>query len=152
VVYFWDFGVTSSSSDTSTAMNPEYTYSIIGTYTVKLIVYSANGNDTITKTINVINNNQGVAEIKNAIAAMSLYPNPSNGEVNLDFTLNQSSTIVVRIMEISGKKVMVKENNEILNDGNHHVGFDASALTNGIYFVSIHTENGTKTKRLIIAK
>jgi PKD repeat protein len=53
--YLWDFGEPSSgSANTSTLANPIHTYSIMGTYSVSLILYSpAAGNDTLTKIINI---------------------------------------------------------------------------------------------------
>ncbi|MCB9449156.1 MAG: T9SS type A sorting domain-containing protein [Flavobacteriales bacterium] len=49
--YLWDFGDPSSTSDQSTSTNPTYAYPAIGTYSVSLIAYSAQGdacNDTLT--------------------------------------------------------------------------------------------------------
>ncbi len=53
--YFWDFGDASSTTDTSTAMNPTYSYPASGTYTTKL-VYGTNVGcrDSITKTVTVL--------------------------------------------------------------------------------------------------
>jgi len=42
----WDFG----DGNTSTAQNPQHTYTINGTYTVELTVTNAHGNDTYTET------------------------------------------------------------------------------------------------------
>lgn len=38
VTVFWDFGVPNSTTDTSTQLNPTYTYADTGTYTITLIV------------------------------------------------------------------------------------------------------------------
>ena len=53
--YFWDFGDASSTTDTSTAMNPRYSYTASGTYTTKL-VYGINSGcrDSITKSVTVL--------------------------------------------------------------------------------------------------
>lgn len=49
--YFWDFGVPGA---TSTAQNPNYTYSIPGLYTITLIVTNCVGSDTITGRVQVL--------------------------------------------------------------------------------------------------
>jgi len=53
--YLWDFGVSSSSTDTSTAANPKYTYPVAGTYTVKLTVTSNKGCTTDTVKSIIVN-------------------------------------------------------------------------------------------------
>ncbi len=49
--YFWDFGVPGA---TSTAQNPNYTYSIPGLYTITLIVTNCAGSDTIIGRVEVL--------------------------------------------------------------------------------------------------
>jgi len=52
--YLWDFGVTTSTTDTSTAQNPNFTYTQPGNYTVTLIVSSGGGcYDTATSLVTV---------------------------------------------------------------------------------------------------
>jgi gliding motility-associated-like protein len=56
VIYDWDFGDPNTTSDTSSLMNPNYTYLDTGTYTVTLIAYSPANigcNDTNTITVTV---------------------------------------------------------------------------------------------------
>jgi PKD repeat protein len=51
-IYFWDFGVDSISTDTSSLKNPTYTYPDTGTYTVMLIVNPGYGcSDTAYQTV-----------------------------------------------------------------------------------------------------
>ncbi|MCI5057620.1 MAG: PKD domain-containing protein, partial [Flavobacteriales bacterium] len=50
----WDFGVSGSSTDTSSITNPNYLYGAIGQYPVTLVAYSTNGCvDTLIKTIEI---------------------------------------------------------------------------------------------------
>lgn len=69
--YFWDFGVTGSSADTSSLASPSFTYSANGTYTVTLIARSKCGNSV--KTMNIVVND------------VSILP-------AVDFTYTQSTT------------------------------------------------------------
>jgi len=41
--WFWDFGVTTATNDTSSVQNPSWTYAALGVYTVSLIVTSESG-------------------------------------------------------------------------------------------------------------
>jgi gliding motility-associated-like protein len=52
--YLWDFGVTTTTQDTSTQATPTYTYSDTGTYTVKLRVNNTAGcSDSATSSVKV---------------------------------------------------------------------------------------------------
>lgn len=52
--YFWDFGDPGSTTDTSSAYNPTYTYTLVGTYTATLIVNPGSRcSDTTTEVFQV---------------------------------------------------------------------------------------------------
>ncbi|MBK7215000.1 MAG: PKD domain-containing protein [Bacteroidales bacterium] len=52
--WFWDFGVTTATNDTSSQQNPSWTYSALGVYTVNLIVTSQSGcQDTVGVSVQV---------------------------------------------------------------------------------------------------
>lgn len=71
----------------------------------------------------------------------TLYPNPTNGILKLDFAENNIQKI--KIYDITGKTVFEKvniEQNEI---------FDLSGFANGIYIVILQTENESLSSRII---
>jgi len=49
--YFWDFGVTGVTTDTSSLTTPTFTYPDTGTYTITLIAYNTTGSGSCTDTI-----------------------------------------------------------------------------------------------------
>ena len=49
--YFWDFGVASSTADTSSSASPSFTFPANGTYMVTLIARSKCGNSVVTKEV-----------------------------------------------------------------------------------------------------
>jgi len=55
--WFWDFGdPASGTNDTSSLQNPTHVFSVVGNYSVNLIIKTNNGcGDTITKSVNVQN-------------------------------------------------------------------------------------------------
>ncbi len=75
----------------------------------------------------------------------TLLPNPSNGQINI---FNSSAEIgQIRITEISGKVVLLKD----FNEGQHFVSLDCSILTKGIYFVEITSQQTrTETIKLVL--
>lgn len=54
ISWFWDFGVTTATNDTSSVQNPTWTYAALGVYNVSLIVTTENGcQDTVQVAIQV---------------------------------------------------------------------------------------------------
>lgn len=66
--YFWDFGVTSSNSDTSLLAEPTFTYPDTGTYVVRLIVNKgSNCPDSITRLVKIYPEFQADFDFKGAL-------------------------------------------------------------------------------------
>ncbi|MFN5886325.1 MAG: T9SS type A sorting domain-containing protein, partial [Bacteroidota bacterium] len=107
------------------------------------------GRDSITKTVNVIATS--VEEKTSGIANMTLFPNPTDNEVNLLFNTTAQTSLVVTVIDLTGKILKHVENAQFLA-GNHVISFNTTELASGMYFVRMETENGIKTMRLVVAK
>lgn len=70
---------------------------------------------------------------------ISLYPNPTSGIINIVVSNNQSFNKII-INNVLGQTIMTFGNTTIL---------DISALTKGTYFVTVETESGEETQRII---
>lgn len=85
-----------------------------------------------------LNNNLRQQEEK-----LSIYPNPSKGEFNLQFEEAESGTI--KIYDIHSRlireEVLVKTGSILLNLSNE---------ANGVYFIELNTPNGMQTKKIIV--
>ncbi|MES2380352.1 MAG: T9SS type A sorting domain-containing protein [Bacteroidota bacterium] len=73
---------------------------------------------------------------------LKLYPNPTNGKVNIEFSNNILRNI--EIIDLSGKTMKELVSSQTMNS------VDVSDLKQGIYFVKAYTDNGTSTQKLII--
>lgn len=71
-------------------------------------------------------------------------PNPSNGVFDVK-TAKNAKLVSVEIHDATGRKVF-----ENLNPKNTR--FDVAKLTNGVYLVTVKTDKGTETQKLIIKK
>ena len=78
---------------------------------------------------------------------ISLFPNPSNGNmyINSPKSLN---TYEIKAIDIMGRCVFI----ETLNQVGNQAQLDLSALNNGVYFLSISSENGNFIEKVIIQK
>jgi PKD repeat protein len=128
--YIWDFG---DGSATSTDVNPTHDFPLGGVYTVTLIAESPCDSDTMVFEIAVI----GLNELEQEIELASF----GNGQ----FELTTESVINdVIVQDASGKLL---EAQVALNGLKADV--DISTLPSGIYFVSVSTDKGRSTLKLL---
>ena len=89
----------------------------------------------------------------NNVEAISLnaYPNPANNNVNISFSINQSSTVSVSVVSVTGD-VVYNNNLGSITSGSYNENINASQLANGVYFYTLTVNGNVTTKKLIISK
>lgn len=81
------------------------------------------------------------------------YPNPFSINTNISFKLEKASKISVLIYDAKGKEINILIKDEFLSDGLHNFGFNASSLTNGIYYYKLESDNNfAQIKKMCIIK
>lgn len=80
--------------------------------------------------------------------AFSLYPNPTSGNIKIEFTLDHSSQVGFEIYNAQGVRVRTVELKKYTT-GHHLTNIDASELSDGIYLVRFTMDSKQFTKRLI---
>lgn len=80
---------------------------------------------------------------------MEIYPNPVQNTVTLDFDLEKSTDVIVRIVNINGQTVLDKQYGVTKKE---RTELNVSHLSNGTYLMQILTADGVKTKQFTIAK
>jgi hypothetical protein len=126
-------GVTGASFDPTTGG--------LGSDLITYTFTDTNGCNTATTTTVDVNACVGINEQIVSNGA-SIYPNPTNGEVQINVNANSTVTIFNAL----GESVAELQ----LTEGNHAV--DLNDLAEGIYFVRTQNANGISTQRLIINK
>ncbi len=79
---------------------------------------------------------------------LNIFPNPSNGIINIKFSSTSNSDAVIRIFDINGKVVYTLPNIK-LNKGENNFSID-NKLTNGIYLLNIRTLNKLFSKVFVV--
>ncbi len=79
------------------------------------------------------------------------YPNPFNPTTRIRFALPQSGLTKITIYDLLGREVQTLINRE-LSAGYYELNFDASNLSNGVYFYRIRAGNFVETKKLLFLK
>jgi len=78
---------------------------------------------------------------ENTLEGVSVYPNPSEGIINVTNTNNNDNTIVV--LDVTGKVVYQ-------GSVNSTTSIDLSSNGSGIYFVEVSNENGSIVEKVVI--
>jgi hypothetical protein len=79
------------------------------------------------------NNSVGINEIGKKERKIKLYPNPNNGNMQLDYSLSENETGIVKIMDVTGKLVA----SYVLEKDKTNIAISEAALKNGVYFYQI---------------
>jgi hypothetical protein len=107
------------------------------------------GNCIYVDNLNINGAPVGNKEIS-SFEATSIFPNPTNGNTNLNITSDKRENINIAIYDISGKEVL-NIGNKNLNIGLNQVVLRTESLDGGIYQVVVNSNNSTTTvKRLIV--
>jgi chitodextrinase len=77
----------------------------------------------------------------------SVYPNPSNGVVTLNITLNEKANVTVNISDINGAAVNTFN---FTQGAKGYQTIDLSDLTNGIYFINTIVNGKTSIQKVVI--
>ena len=133
--YSWDNGMSGQIISVSPTSDQLYTLTTI----------DINGCSAVaTVMIYVDSCNTSISE---SLANFSLYPNPSNGIVNIEFNNSDNSFDNIRVLNVLGETVF--EINEISKNKNVKI-LDFSNYTKGVYLVKIKTSNGVINRKLVI--
>jgi hypothetical protein len=113
---------------------------------VTLTVTADNGCDMepVTKTISLI----GYAVSEQPMVDFSLFPNPTDGKVNLVIGESLQGKTIVEVYNLLGERMMVK-NVSRLQKG-ETCTLDLSQLVSGLYIITLRTENGSCSKKVSV--
>lgn len=124
--FTWDFG----DGTTATGFSPQKAYAQPGTYTIRL--YAGNGlcTDTLVRS-DAVTIVQGVSVQEMASSSLSVYPNPTNGNLKMQWGDVEASRI--RLTNALGQQLGVFE----IPAGESSTEINLSAWPQGIYLVSL---------------
>ena len=119
---------------------------IDGDEEVTLTVTADNGCDMepVTKTISLI----GYSTSEWHATSFDLFPNPTDGKVNLVINEALQEKAVVEIYNLLGERMMAK-NLSSLQKG-ETCTIDLSQLVSGLYIITLHSENGSYSKKVSV--
>lgn len=81
-----------------------------------------------------------------------LYPNPASYSVSIEFNLGEEVEGSISIVNIVGARLKTLVPNSTFLSGRNTYQMDLSGITPGIYLISVNTDKGFKTQRLIVSQ
>jgi len=139
--YFWDFG----DGNTSINENPNHIYTEAGEYTVAQSVITSGGcsiTETITLTIDIATATSDLEAEK----YIEVFPNPTNGMVNINLSFAEVEKIGIQISDVAGKLLLSKNP---VNYRNNNIQLDLQSFENGAYFLLFQLEEGTVVRKIV---
>jgi hypothetical protein len=88
----------------------------------------------------------GISE--ESVSEFLIFPNPTEGELNIQFAQSQASPVSVVIQELSGKVIFDRALES--QAGTNIVVIDANGFASGMYLISLIEGSSTVTKRVVI--
>lgn len=90
----------------------------------------------------------GIHDAQLSITDVSVYPNPAQDVLNVKWESIKNQSITVVLHDLVGKEMIRRELRNIVGTVNEEL--PVSALTSGVYLLSIETETGTYNQKVMI--
>jgi hypothetical protein len=93
-------------------------------------------------------------ECKNTlkISSFMVYPNPASANATVSFTLPEAITGRITLVDLSGRERQVLKPQTNYAKGSHSIEVDVSSVPEGIYLITLYSNKGIQTQRLIVNK
>lgn len=88
-------------------------------------------------------------KVLNNLKVYQNFPNPFNSETTIQFNIQKQSKVNISVYSITGKYIGSLLSN-VLSEGYHKVGFNASNLASGVYLFRIQAGEDSKMCKMII--
>jgi photosystem II stability/assembly factor-like uncharacterized protein len=79
------------------------------------------------------------------------YPNPFNPTTNIKYQITNNGFVTLKVFDINGKEISIVVN-EKQTAGTYEATLDASALSSGVYFYQLKTDDYMKTMKMVLLK
>jgi hypothetical protein len=90
------------------------------------------------------------ADTEGMLYNLNLYPNPTMGDINVEFDMLEDSKITLVVMDLQGKQILVREINK--GAGHHVIQLPTNDLSQGTYLLQMVSDNDVETKRFVVNK
>ncbi|MEX1001082.1 MAG: Omp28-related outer membrane protein [Crocinitomicaceae bacterium] len=85
---------------------------------------------------------------ENVLSNVSVYPNPTDGLANVDFTIEEQKNVKINIINTLGQTVISEDLGEV--SGAQHYTINGAALEAGVYVINMNIDGEQKNYRLTV--
>lgn len=90
----------------------------------------------------------GINELNSGIEDANVFPNPANTTFNVAVSLSKPEHATITLTDILGRTIAAKDEG-ILSKGQNSYVYDASSLSSGVYLITIRTDDGALTRKIV---
>jgi hypothetical protein len=93
-------------------------------------------------------------ECKNTlkVSSFKVYPNPANTNATVSFTLPEAIDGRITLVDLAGRERQVLQPQTSFAKGQHSIQVDLSNVPEGIYLLTLYSNKGVQTQRMIVAR
>lgn len=89
----------------------------------------------------------GVSTVANQQNSLNIYPNPTTGAFNIQFSLSERKPITITLYDMLGRQVATIANSDY-EAGDHNISYNTSGLSKGVYMVSMKSDTQVWVQKL----
>lgn len=141
-----NFVPSASEWETTTITNISASYLVPG-FRYKFEFTSDGGNNIYVDNIN-LSGPLGVPVISEESFNLNVFPNPSNGEVNIAFDMPLERNIKVDVLDVTGRTVAHLMNASVL--GSRNLQWNSANVSNGVYMIQLRVGEQIFSRKLIV--
>ncbi len=142
-------GIASVQGTTNIKYKPDAGFTGLDTITYKVCLTASPDLCDSAWMVVLVQNTTGI-EQHSLQPSWLIYPNPAQDRFYLSLNAYKAGRIQVDIIDITGK---IRESSAFeIQVGQQQKSFDVSVLSNGVYFIRLHTKEGISLKKLLIRK
>jgi hypothetical protein len=87
-----------------------------------------------------------------AQGSLRVYPNPTNGMINIDFITENAEAPAIQVYNAFGQLMTTKLEESLKRTGSYTITYDMSALPGGVYYFKFIGMNRVINKKIILSK
>lgn len=100
-------------------------------------------------TVTIVAVGTSIDDLGNNKNNISVYPNPTTGEVAVSFTAIDPGKVSIELYDVAGKLVANMLNSEKQNSLSYHFNLNDYKVTEGVYFIKISSDNALSYQRVV---